>query len=102
MILDALERDIRAGLRTMRRYPGVTALALLSLTLGIGANTLAFSFLNALFGELGNVAQTLDTRCNFNKCTKVGDLDDPAANFRAARKALGQGIPRVVGQLLDA
>jgi putative ABC transport system permease protein len=47
-IVDALYRDLRFGVHTMRRYPGVTALALLSLTLGIGGNTLAFSFVNAL------------------------------------------------------
>src|SRR5690242_16923577 len=45
-ILDELGKDVRASLRTLRRYPGVTAVALLSLALGIGANTLAFSFVN--------------------------------------------------------
>jgi putative ABC transport system permease protein len=48
-IVDALQRDLRSGFRTLVRHPGVTALALLSLTLGIGANTLAFSFVDALF-----------------------------------------------------
>jgi putative ABC transport system permease protein len=47
-ILDELGKDIRCSLRTLRRYPGVTAVALLSLALGIGANTLAFSFVNVL------------------------------------------------------
>lgn len=48
-IVDALYRDLRSGFRTLLKYPGMTALALLSLTLGIGGNTLAFSFVNALF-----------------------------------------------------
>jgi putative ABC transport system permease protein len=46
--LDALRRDVRTGLRTFGRYPGITCVALLSLALGIGANSLAFSFVNVL------------------------------------------------------
>jgi len=47
-IFNGLEKDLRASLRMFRRYPGITALALISLALGIGANTLAFSFVNVL------------------------------------------------------
>jgi len=47
-VLDALATDLRSSLRTLLRYPGVTCIALISLALGIGANTLAFSFVNAL------------------------------------------------------
>ncbi len=47
-ILDTLWQDLRFGLRLLRRTPGFTAVAVLSLTLGIGANTAIFQLLDAV------------------------------------------------------
>jgi len=48
MFLDGLARDVRYGLRVLRRAPVMSLLAVVSVALGIGANTAIFSLLNSL------------------------------------------------------
>lgn len=47
--MDTLRREIRFALRSLGRSPAVTAAAVLSLSLGIGANTTIFTLVNAVF-----------------------------------------------------
>jgi predicted permease len=46
--VEELMQDLRHGVRLLRRSPGFTSLAVLSLTLGIGANTAIFTLIDAV------------------------------------------------------
>ncbi len=81
--LDDLARDVSHGLRTLRRTPVFTAVALLTLALGIGANTAIFSIVN------GVILRPLD----YPKPEQLDVSDDGFSGARTDQEpALGAGV----------
>jgi predicted permease len=80
--IEDLGRDVRFGLRSLRRSPAFTVVAILCLALGIGANAAIFSVLNAVllrplpYPEPERLVRIWEAKENFTGTTSVPNYRD--------------------------
>ena len=117
--LETLAQDMRFSLRMLRKSPGFTAVAILTLALGIGANTAIFSVVDAVMlrplpypspSQLVNVFEVRPQKGSPSTGPSYPDLEDWRAQNRAFSQLAalafhkltltGRGEPTVVNTVV--
>jgi predicted permease len=85
-VLEVFMQDVRYGLRMLRKNPGFTAVAVLSLALGIGANTTIFTVVNAI------LLNALPVR-ELPRLVEMDTVDSKLLVTQARSEKLGMSFP---------
>jgi putative ABC transport system permease protein len=93
-----LLKDIRYGFRVLRRAPAFSALALITLVLGIGANSLIFTIVNALSFH-GPFKDSADVVVIRDQYTNVAPMSTSLVDFQTWRSQ-AQSFSKMAGYFL--
>src|SRR5678815_1298210 len=101
MIMETLIKDLRFGIRSLAKRPGFTALAILTLALGIGASTAIFSVVDGVllrslpYPDADQIVQLREVN------ERGGRMSFAEPNFLdvRARSHSFQGVAQYSGQL---
>jgi predicted permease len=85
-IIETLAKDLQFSIRTLRKSPGVTIVAVLSLALGIGANTALFSLVDALLLKTLPVKEP-DRLVTITRMMTFGGFGKPGPSMRSVYEA---------------
>ena len=97
-IVDSAWRDLRYGARLLRRNPGFAAVAILSLALGIGANTAIFQLLDAVeFRRAAGAGAGAARRDPSDTRDALGKPDRPRRSSDAHVRTVGTDSPPAAG-----
>jgi hypothetical protein len=86
--LESLWRDVRYAVRTLRKSPAFTAVAVLTLALGIGANTAIYGVINAVMLRPLPVERPQDL---ISLATVYPDNVEPVFSYAAYRQFADEG-----------
>ena len=112
--LHTFTQDLRFGLRLWRKQPGLFALALVALTLGIGLVTFSLSAINCVFfstlplPDADRLVYTSASLSDFRKISEqqktfaaLSGFGEGSANFRAANAPSRRAVCAIGANLLD-
>jgi len=88
-LVETLLQDLRYGARMLRKNPGFTAIAMITLALGIGANTAIFSVVNGVLLRslpYKDPARLMSVYCSAPSRGVAGNFGTSPPDFRALRE----------------